>query len=124
MSRRIEQTNELLKEKLAGLISREAPLENGLITISYVDCSPDLRNAKVGISVLPFSLSKKVLEKLKKHRSNFTQILKRETRLRQIPKFYWELDATAQGMSEIDEVLEEIKKEDENGKKSEEQKTK
>lgn len=115
--RRIEQTNELLKEKLAGLISREAPLENGLITISYVDCSPDLRNAKVGISVLPFNLSEKVLKKLKKYRSNFTQILKRETRLRQIPKFHWELDATEQGMSEIDNILEEIKKEDKSEKR-------
>ena len=109
--RRIEQTNELLKNKLANLISREAPLENGLITISFVDCSPDLRNAKVGISVLPFYLSKKVLEKLKKQRSSFTRILKKETRLRQIPKFHWEIDTTEKGASEIEKVLEEIRNE-------------
>ncbi len=115
--RRIEQINELLKEKLAGLVSREAPLENGLITISYVDCSPDLRNAKVGISVLPFGLSKKVLARLKKHRSDFTQVLKRETRLRQIPKIHWEIDATEQDASEIDEILEKIKKETADKKK-------
>jgi len=110
--RRVEQTNELLKEKLATLISREIPLENGLVTVSYVDCSPDLRNAKIGISVLPFGLSKSVLKKLNQCRSDFTRILKKETRLRQIPKFHWEIDSTQQNASEIEEILDQIKKEE------------
>jgi len=109
--RRIEQINELLKSKLANLVAREAPLENGLITVSFVDCSPDLRNAKVGISVLPFYLSAKVLDRLKKCRSNFTQILRKETRLRQIPKLYWEIDATEQSASKIKKSLEKISSE-------------
>lgn len=109
--RHIEQVNELLKEKLAELISQEVPVDNGLITVAYVDCSPDLRNAKVGISVLPFKQSKKALERLKKHSSVFAQLLKKETRLRKIPRFNWETDETEEKASEIDKILEKIKKE-------------
>jgi ribosome-binding factor A len=107
--RRIEQVNELLKEKLATLISQEVPMENGLITISYVDCSPDLRNVKIGISVLPFDLSDSALKRLNKQSSNFTNILKKETRLRKIPKFKWEIDNTEEKAGEIEKILEEIK---------------
>jgi ribosome-binding factor A len=116
--RRIEQVNELLKNKLSNLISREMPLRNGLVTIAYVDCSPDLRNAKIGVSVLPFYLSKNVLKKLKKHSSSFTQILKKETRLRQIPKFNWEIDSTEKSAAEIEKILEEISLENKKTKKS------
>ena len=53
MPRRIEQLNEQLKNELANLIVKEAPLEDGLITVSYVACSPDLKYARVAVSVLP-----------------------------------------------------------------------
>lgn len=109
--RRIEQVNEILKVKLAGLIARELLIENGLITISYVDCSPDLRVAKIGISVLPFNQSGRALKKLRKYRSEFTNILKKEIRLRQIPKFHWEIDSTEKKASELEEIFREIKKE-------------
>ena len=49
---RINQVNELLKNELANLIVQEIPMHNVLITISYVDCSTDLKNAKIGISVV------------------------------------------------------------------------
>ena len=110
--RRIEQVNELLKNKLAILISREVPLENGLITITYVDCAPNLSSAKIGISVLPFNSSKNVIEKLKKHGSLFASILKKETRLRRIPKFDWVIDEAAEGSSEIEEVFRKIHEEE------------
>lgn len=112
MSRRIEQVNHLLKEKLAGLISREIPMENGLITVIYVDCSPDLKNAKIGVSVLPFNLGEKTIEKLKKYNSLFSNILKKETRLHHIPKFHWVIDDTEEEAEKIEKVLAEIKNED------------
>jgi ribosome-binding factor A len=109
--RRIEQVNEILKVKLANLIARELPIENGLITISYVDCSPDLRVAKIGISVLPFNQSGKALKKLRKHRSEFTNILKKEIHMRQIPKFHWVVDSTEKKASELEKIFMQIEKE-------------
>ncbi len=111
MSRHIEQVNELLKEKLAHLISKEIPLENGLITVVYVDTSPDLKYAKVAVSVLPENVAGTALEKLKKHGSLFSQAIKKETRLRQIPRFHWVIDTTEKEAAEIEEVFRKIKEE-------------
>ena len=109
--RRIEQTNELLKDKLAHLVSSEIPLDNGLITISYVKCSPDFRYAKIVISVLPINVAVTVLEKLRKNSSLFAAIIRKETRLRKVPKFNWTIDSTEEKATEIEEVLKIIREE-------------
>ena len=54
-SRRIERINHLLRAEIAELLTREvkdATLSTSLISITEVDTSPDLRNAKVYFSVL------------------------------------------------------------------------
>ena len=53
-SRRIERINHLLRQEIAELLTREvkdATLSTSLISITEVDTSPDLRNAKVYFSV-------------------------------------------------------------------------
>jgi ribosome-binding factor A len=53
-SRRIERINHLLRQEIAELLSREvkdSTLSTSLISITEVDTSPDLRNAKVYFSV-------------------------------------------------------------------------
>jgi ribosome-binding factor A len=53
-SRRIARLNEQLRADLAELIVREVkdPRLGGLVTVTSVDISPDLRHAKVYVSVL------------------------------------------------------------------------
>jgi ribosome-binding factor A len=53
-TRRIARLNEQLRADLADLIVREVkdPRLAGLVTITQVDLSPDLRHAKVFVSVL------------------------------------------------------------------------
>jgi len=53
-SRRIERINHLLRQEIADLLTREvkdAALHDAMISITDVDTSPDLRNAKVYFSV-------------------------------------------------------------------------
>jgi ribosome-binding factor A len=53
-NRRIERINHLLRQEIAELLSREvkdSTLSTSLISITEVDTSPDLRNAKVYFSV-------------------------------------------------------------------------
>lgn len=54
MSRRTEQVNELLREELSELIGRQLhdPRLGGIITVTHVDVSPDLRRASAYVSVL------------------------------------------------------------------------
>lgn len=53
-SRRIARLNEQIRADVADLIAREMkdPRLAGLVTVTAVDLSPDLRNARVYISVL------------------------------------------------------------------------
>lgn len=53
-SRRIERINHLLRQEIADLLTREvkdATLTTAMISITDVETSPDLRNAKVYFSV-------------------------------------------------------------------------
>ena len=54
MSRRIERINDLLREEISVLVRDEVkdPRVGGLISVTEVDVSPDLRHAKVFVSVL------------------------------------------------------------------------
>ena len=104
-----ERVNELIKRNIADLINREVYLKDGLITVSFVDCSPDLTRAKIGISVLPVNLSGTALKVLRGHSSLFTKILKKKTRLRHIPKFDWVIDSTEEEAAKSEKLLEEIK---------------
>ena len=53
MSRRTEQVNELLRAELSELIAQELhdPRLGGIITVTHVDVSPDLRRASAYVSV-------------------------------------------------------------------------
>jgi len=111
MPRRIEQLNEQLKSELANLIVKEVPLKNGLITVSYVICSPDLKYARVAVSVLPEKFAGTALSQLRKHSSTFSQSLRQKLKIRQIPRFNWVLDTTEIKAAEIEKVFKEIEKE-------------
>jgi len=54
MSRRTERVSELIRHELSDLLMRELrdPRLDGLISITRVDLSPDLYNARVFISVM------------------------------------------------------------------------
>jgi ribosome-binding factor A len=54
VSRRIERVNELIRHELSDLLLRELrdPRLDGLISITRVEVSPDLYNARVFVSVM------------------------------------------------------------------------
>lgn len=54
MSRRTERVNALLQHEVSDLLRREVkdPRVSGLVSVTEVDVSPDLRRAKVYVSVM------------------------------------------------------------------------
>jgi len=109
---RVEQINTILKHELANLISQEIPTPNFLITVMYVDCSPDLNNAKIGISILPDKFSGTALKKLRKHSSQFNKTLTRKLNIRKIPKFNWKIDPTEKEAGELENILAKIRRDE------------
>lgn len=112
MARRVEQLNQFFIEKLAILISKEIPMDNGLITISHAEVSPDLAYAKISISVLPDNMTGTALKKLRQMNSLFASVLRKEMRLRQIPKFNWVVDSTEKHAAVLEQAITEALKAD------------
>ena len=111
MTLRTEKLNEQFRLELANLVSQNVMMENGLITVTHVDCSPDLKHAKIGISVLPDNLFGTALKKLKPHNKEFAQILKKKLNIKIIPKFEWVADTREKYVAKIDEVINQIHRE-------------
>jgi len=107
MPRRIEQINQEFMERLAVLISKEIPMDNGLITITHAEVSPDLAYAKISISVLPDNMTGTALKKLRQMNSLFASVLRKEMRLRQIPKFNWTVDSTEKEAAIMEKAIAE-----------------
>lgn len=114
MPRRIEQLNEQLKSELANLIIKETNITDGLITVCFVGCSTDLKHAKIAISVLPDKFGPSILKKIRKLSGPFSRELKNKLTIRQIPKFHWTLDTTANRAAEIEDIIKQIKAEEQN----------
>jgi len=100
-----ERINDLLLEELARAVNREVAVENALITITYVECSSDLKHAKIGFSVLPDKLAGTALRKLTAATSQLASILRSRTRLRKLPHLIWEFDATEREASKIEKLI-------------------
>ncbi len=108
---RMEQVNELLHQHLAEIVNQEVKIEDGLITISYVECSPDLDSAKVAISVLPDKLVGTALKKLRAHSGEIVNALSKKIKLKRTPKLKWVFDPREKNASALDEIFEQIEKE-------------
>ncbi len=108
-----DRINDLLLEELAQAVNREVTVENALITITYVECSPDLKQAKIGFSVLPDNLTGTALRKLTAATSQLVGILRRRTRMRKLPHLIWEFDATEKEASKIEKLIANIDEIDE-----------
>jgi ribosome-binding factor A len=111
MSRRIEQINELIQHELSNILSREAFFDNYLVTITSVDCSPDLNQAKIGISVLPDKFFGSALKKIRQQSGLFSKLLNQKIKIRKIPKLIWVADTTEKEAAKIEKILDDIKNE-------------
>ena len=112
MSRRTDRINVLMRQELSGLISRalKDPRVSGVITITQVNTSSDMRNARVYLSVMGDTDAKR--EALAGIRSAST-FLRRELRnkisLRYIPFLSFELDDSLDNSMNMISILDNIK---------------
>ena len=111
MSFRIKQVNEQLLSELAQLVREQVVFKDGLVTVTRINTSPNLRQAKVYISVLPDNKTGSALAEIRKHNNDFLKYLKTRLSLKYIPKLIWKMDEKIKYMNEIDEVLMKIKEE-------------
>lgn len=110
---RFERINEELKKEISHIISYELknPNVTGLISVTKAKITPDLKYAKIYVSMLNTKNETETLEGLKKS-SGFirTQIAKR-INLRITPELVFEKDDSIEYGARIESILKEIKPE-------------
>jgi ribosome-binding factor A len=112
MSLRTERVEELVKQELGRFIMEEIELpENSLVTISKVITTPDLKVAKVYITILPDKLRGTILELLNKKARLLHEKLKAELNIKIIPNLKFIIDEQEIFANQIERILDEINKE-------------
>ncbi len=108
MSQRTEQVASVIKQRLGELISREVelPLDH-LATITRVEVTPDLKEANVFISVLPFDSSEEILGLLNEQRGRLQKMLHEDMTMKFSPKLNLLQDTQPEQASEIERLIDE-----------------
>ncbi len=112
MSRRVDRINGLLREELSQLLSRQIndPRITGVITITQVQTSSDLRNARVLVSVLGNAEAKRnTLTGIQSASTYLRHELKGKLSLRYVPFMKFELDESIEDADNLLRIMDQLK---------------
>lgn len=111
-SGRMNKINEELKKVISNIISVDLknPHLTGLITVTKVDTSPDLKIAYVYVSMIGTKSNKENLTILKKSAGFVRSSLARKVNLRTTPEIVFMFDESIEYGAKIDEILKNITK--------------
>ena len=109
---RFERINEELRKEISNIISFELknPNATGLISITKVKVTNDLKFAKVYVSILNSKNVKETLAALKKSSGFIRSEIAKRVNLRQTPELIFELDDSMEYGAKIDTILKDIMK--------------
>lgn len=111
MTRRTRQVGELLREELTDIIRREVKDPRvGFMSITTVDMTPDLRSARVYVSVLGTDEERTNTLAALRSAAKFIRFhLKPRLRMRQIPDLEFRDDRSMEYAQEIASTLRELR---------------
>lgn len=110
MSNRIQRVNTLIKNELNQILLKEIDFPSGvLVTITRVEASGNLQQAKVYISVMPEERSDGILKILNKIIYNLQQKLNKRLKMRPVPRIEFRKEKKIEEAGRIEELLKEIK---------------
>ena len=110
MSQRTERVDELLRQEIGAIISRDvADPRVGFVTITDVETTTDLRHAKVWVSVIGQPAERDAAVEALRHAMPFIRHeLGKRLRIKRIPDLHVHLDETAERGTRILQLLADI----------------
>ena len=105
-----ERAAALLQQEVAAIINQEVRLEGVLLTVGFVDLSPDLKQAKIGISVLPDKFYGTALTAVRRAGGDIKRRLAKQLKWRVVPRLTWEIDSREKKAAELEEDFKAIEK--------------
>ena len=112
MSRRIDRINELLRQEISQLLARQIkdPRLRGVISITEVQTSADLRNARVLLSVMGDEETKRIaLDGIQSAATFLRRELRDRISLRYTPFLKFSLDETLAQADHVLQIMDHIR---------------
>lgn len=111
MTKRFQRVNQLIKKELSQILLREIEFPQGVLaTVTRVESSSNLIQAKVFISCLPEEKASQVLRILNRQIYQLQQRINKRLRMRPIPKIEFVEEKKTKEAGRIEEILEGLKK--------------
>jgi len=111
MTRRTERLNDLIREEISELVRRQAkdPRLDCFLTVTMVDVSPDLRLAKVFISIMGTEEEKReAMNGLASASGFFHRELMKRLSLRRTPQLSFHRDDSIERAAHVLDLMKEI----------------
>ena len=109
---RFERINEELKKEISNIINYDLknPNVTGMISVTKAKITPDLKYAKIYVSILNSKNIKDTLAGLKKSSGYIRTEIAKRINLRITPELIFELDDSLEYGARIDSILKDIMK--------------
>jgi ribosome-binding factor A len=112
--KRSQRVGDLIREEVAEIIMyRLKDPRIGFVTVTGVDMSPDMKNARVYVSILKEEDRELTLEILNSSKSFIRSLLSKRLSMKFIPTVEFRFDTSIEYGYKIDKLLKEIKDRDE-----------
>lgn len=113
---RTDRIGDLIQRELAQLIQKELRDERlGMVTVSEVEVTKDLSYAKVYVTIYPVEKIAESIETLKRAAGFLRSLLANRLNLRTVPKLVFHYDDTLDKSDRINQVLNKVLKDDDEG---------
>jgi ribosome-binding factor A len=113
MSERIVQINGLLRKEISNILLKGEGFDRDtLITITRVETTIDLAEAKVFVSVMPAKKSEEIMDFLQKNIYYIQQKLNKKLSIKRVPKIIFYTEKKVAQAGRIEEIIEKIHKEE------------
>ncbi|MCX8239457.1 MAG: ribosome-binding factor A [Akkermansiaceae bacterium] len=109
MGKRLERVNELLRREISAVVQRDFEWKNALVTITDVDVTQDLKEAKVFVSILGGS-TPGILAQLSRKRGFIQGKVAKRVTMRSTPVLNFRVDASAVRGVDVVNLLDEVEK--------------
>ena len=110
MSNRIEKVNSLLEQEIGKAILKDFDFSGTLVTLTHVEATPNLIEAKAYVSVFPEEKTQWVLKVLNGQVQSIQQKINKKLNMRPIPRILFVGDEKIKEAARVEELLSKLKK--------------
>ncbi len=112
MTERLNKVNSLLEREIGTIIARNFHFADCLVTLTHVDATANLIEARVYISVMPEDKTDAVVNTLNKGVADVQNKINKRLNMRPVPRIKFVTDEKIKEAARVEELLEKIKETD------------